>query len=116
MAKKKANAPAEGHTSGQSNRPLSLPAHALTSAQVEEELGGNSLNGLAPEEAAKRIEEFGKNELGDAEGVQPLRIVLAQIANAMTMVSSGVREGGWLRGRGEGECCWDWGERECYRD
>lgn len=88
MAKKKANMPNEGHVSGQSNRPLSLPAHALTYQQVEEELGSNSLNGIAPEEAASRLAEFGSNELGEAEGVQPLRIVVAQIANAMTMVGS----------------------------
>lgn len=102
MAKKKANVPAEGHVSGQSNRPMSLPAHALSSKQVEEELGGNVLNGLAPEEAARRLEEFGKNDLGDAEGVQPLRIVIAQIANAMTMVSFCPR-GRLVRGRERGE-------------
>lgn len=86
MAKKKANVPHEGHISGQSNQPMSLPAHALTYKQVEEELKSNSLNGLSPDDAAARLTEFGKNDLGEAEGVQPLRIVVAQIANAMTMV------------------------------
>lgn len=88
MAKKKANVPHEGHVSGQSNKPMSLPAHALTYQQVEEELKSNSLNGISPEDAAARLAEFGKNDLGEAEGVQPLRIIVAQIANAMTMVSS----------------------------
>lgn len=86
MGKQKANVPHEGHVSGQSNKPMSLPAHALTFQQLEEELKSNSLNGISTEDAAARLAEFGKNDLGDAEGVQPLRIVVAQIANAMTMV------------------------------
>ena len=86
MAKKKANVPHEGHVSGQSNKPMSLPAHALTHRQVEEELKTNSLDGLTPDEATSRHAEYGSNDLGEAEGVQPLRIVIAQIANAMTMV------------------------------
>lgn len=87
MGKKKVNVPHEGHISGQSNEPLSLPAHALTYQQVEEELNTNTLNGLSPEEAASRLTEFGKNDMGDAEGIQPLRIIVAQVANAMTMVT-----------------------------
>ncbi|SPN99231.1 probable Na+-transporting ATPase ENA-1 (sodium P-type ATPase ENA-1) [Cephalotrichum gorgonifer] len=86
MGKQKPGVPNEGHVSGQSNKPLSLPAHALTFQKVEEELGTNTLNGLSPDAAAGRLAEYGPNELGDAEGVQPLRIVIAQIANAMTMV------------------------------
>ena len=86
MAKKKGNAPNEGHVSGQSNRVLSTSAHALTWQQLEQELGSNSLNGISPEEAKSRYDEFGANELGEGEGIQPLRIVIAQIANAMTMV------------------------------
>jgi magnesium-transporting ATPase (P-type) len=74
------------HTSGQSNTPLSAPAHALTHAQLAAELGVDALSGLSAEEAKARLESYGRNELGEAEGVQPLKIVAAQIANAMTLV------------------------------
>lgn len=74
------------HVSGQSNKPLTRPAHALPFQKVAEELGADTLAGLSPAEAKRRLEEFGTNDLGDAEGVQPLKIVIAQVANAMTMV------------------------------
>jgi len=74
------------HVSGQSNKPLSRPAHALTYQQLAEEIGADPLSGLSKDEAKKRVEEFGRNELGEAEGVQPLKIVIAQVANAMTMI------------------------------
>lgn len=86
MGKKKANVPREGHISGQSNNPLTQPAHALTFRQVEDELRSNALSGLAPDDAAARLVTFGSNDLGEAEGVQPIRIIIAQVANAMTMV------------------------------
>lgn len=81
------NKPAETHVSGQANKPMSHPAHALTYDKVIEELGGNGLDGLNPNEAKERLNEYGKNDLGDSEGVQPIRIIIAQIANAMTLVS-----------------------------
>ncbi|KAK0610648.1 hypothetical protein B0T17DRAFT_603270 [Bombardia bombarda] len=91
------------HVSGQSNWPLTRPAHALTHLQVADELGADILVGLSREEAKRRIEEYGRNELGEAEGVQPLKIVIAQIANAMTLVlilamcvSFGIRS--WIEG------------------
>ncbi|KAL2887613.1 Sodium transport ATPase 5 [Ceratocystis lukuohia] len=95
--------PAETHISGQSNIPLSRPAHALAASAVAAELGCNTLTGLDPAVAARRLDEIGPNDLGDAPGVQPLRIVIAQIANAMTMVlimamavSFGIRS--WIEG------------------
>jgi magnesium-transporting ATPase (P-type) len=83
---KNSNMPAEGHVSGQSNQPLSRPAHALTYRKVEEELSAHAMDGLSVAEATTRLEKFGRNDLGDADGVQPIQIVIAQIANAMTMV------------------------------
>jgi Na+-exporting ATPase len=74
------------HVSGQSNTPLSRPAHALAHGDVAKELKTDALDGLSPSEAASRLEKHGKNELGEAEGVQPFKIVIAQVANAMTMV------------------------------
>src|SRR4051794_17648558 len=74
------------HVSGQSNKPLSRPAHALSHVDVAAELKADALAGLSPEEAKRRLEEFGPNDTGEAEGVQPIKIVIAQVANAMTMV------------------------------
>lgn len=74
------------HTSGQANRPLSRPAHALPYATVVQEIKANTEDGLTTGEARSRLESYGRNELGDAGGVQPAKILLAQVANAMTLV------------------------------
>lgn len=86
MVKKKDENALEGHVSGQSNRPLSLPAHSLTVAQVVDELSTELWSGLEDVEAKRRLDEYGSNELGDAESVSPFKILVAQVANAMTMV------------------------------
>ncbi|KAI0017917.1 potassium/sodium efflux P-type ATPase [Xylariomycetidae sp. FL0641] len=87
MASKKKNRdPLEGHVSGQANKPMSRPAHALSYDQVIQELGSDAINGLSEDVAKQRVEEYGKNELGEAEGVSPLKIIIAQVANAMTLV------------------------------
>ncbi|KAJ4189404.1 P-type ATPase [Fusarium solani] len=74
------------HVSGQANKPMSAPAHALTFQQVAEELGANLEDGLTDGEAKNRLEEYGRNEFGAEEGVQPLKIFIGQIANALTLV------------------------------
>lgn len=74
------------HVSGQSNDPISQPAHALSFEQCAEELNADILNGLSEAEAGQRLVKYGNNDLGEAEGIQPLKIILAQVANAMTMV------------------------------
>lgn len=74
------------HISGQSNEPLSKPAHALPYSSVIEETKANAEDGLTEAEAKSRLERYGRNELGDAGGVQPLKILIGQIANAMTLV------------------------------
>lgn len=86
MGQKDIDKAMDSHVSGQSNTPLSQPAHALSAADVASELHVDILSGLSKDEAASRISTYGPNELGDAEGVQPLKIILAQIANAMTLV------------------------------
>ncbi|KAH7085339.1 hypothetical protein BKA63DRAFT_15206 [Paraphoma chrysanthemicola] len=102
MAKKK-GATLEGHVSGQSNRPLSLPAHGLSVAQIVDELSTETWNGLNDAEAKRRLEDYGPNELGEAEGVSVVKILIAQVANAMTLVlimamavSYGIRS--WIEG------------------
>ncbi|KPM46311.1 Sodium transport ATPase 5 [Neonectria ditissima] len=74
------------HVSGQSNTPMTAPAHALTSDQVAEQLQGHTVNGLTATEARKRLEDHGRNEFGEQQGVQPLKILVGQIANALTLV------------------------------
>ena len=74
------------HVSGQSNKPISQPAHALKWAQVADELGADTDDGLSSDDAKKRLEEYGNNELEDAGGVNPGKILLRQVANAMTLV------------------------------
>ena len=86
MAKTREPKSTGGHVSGQSNRPLSRPAHALTHDQLAGELDADVLSGLTAHEAKVRLEQYGRNDLGEEEGVQPLKIIVAQIANAMTLV------------------------------
>ena len=74
------------HVSGQANKPMSAPAHALSYEQVAQELGANLDGGLSPDEAKKRLEEYGRNEFGEQKGVQPIKILIGQIAIAFTLV------------------------------
>ena len=87
MGNKAQDAAVDNHVSGQSNEPMSRPAHALTFDQVVQELQTDTMHGLTSAEAKARHEKFGNNDLGDADGVQPLKIIIAQVANAMTLVS-----------------------------
>lgn len=75
------------HVSGQANTPLSKPAHSLTYDDVAQEIGANKDDGLASSEAKSRLDQYGPNELGDGEGVNPAKILLRQIVNSMTLVS-----------------------------
>lgn len=91
------------HVSGQSNKPISKPAHALTYEQVISELKVDGDDGLTESEAKQRLEEFGNNELDNGPGVNPTKIILKQIANAMMLVllmamavSFGIRS--WIEG------------------
>jgi Na+-exporting ATPase len=83
---KKGSEPFEGHVSGQSNHPLSLPAHSLSLQQVVDELKTDTWSGLDDAEAKRRLDDYGPNELGKVEGVSVIKILIAQAANAMTMV------------------------------
>ena len=76
-----------GHVSGQSNTPMSRTAHELSATDVVRELDANPDAGLTSEEAARRLGIYGPNDLGKQKGVQPIKIFIAQIVNAMTAVS-----------------------------
>jgi len=65
---------------------MSKPAHALKWPQVVEELKADAEDGLSSADAKARLEEYGRNELGDAGGVNPGKILLRQVANAMTLI------------------------------
>ncbi|KAK5127708.1 hypothetical protein LTR08_004317 [Meristemomyces frigidus] len=65
---------------------MSRPAHALRWTAVAEELQANVDVGLTTAEAKQRLEEHGRNELGEAGGVNPGKIMVRQVANAMTLV------------------------------
>ncbi len=86
----------EDHVSGQANKPLSLPPHALSYTDVATEIGANTQDGLAETDVQARLEQYGRNELDDGPGVQPVKILVRQIANAMMLVS----QPGCLRGDG----------------
>ena len=91
MGNKEAGDGNENHVSGQANKPLSAPAHALTYDAVTTELGANKDNGLSSAEAKSRLDEYGRNELDDGPGVQPFKILVRQIANAMMLVERPIR-------------------------
>ncbi|KAK6584732.1 hypothetical protein PZA11_002956 [Diplocarpon coronariae] len=76
----------ERHVSGQANKPLSQPPHALPVDAFVAELSVDSENGLTSEEAKRRLEEYGLNQLDDGPGVQPVKILIRQIANAMILI------------------------------
>ncbi|KAL1296594.1 hypothetical protein AAFC00_000088 [Neodothiora populina] len=76
----------QDHVSGQSNEPLSKPAHALPYSAVVEETKANAEDGITDDDAKARLERFGRNELGESAGPQPLKILIGQVSNAMTLV------------------------------
>jgi magnesium-transporting ATPase (P-type) len=114
-ASKELNEKLNNHQSGQSNDPISGPAHTLSFDDVVKELNSSAIDGLTPEEAKKRLDQYGKNELDNGPGVNPVRILVRQIANAMMLVSSVV----YIRARtprliapgaflGHGRVFWNW--------
>lgn len=88
--KKEVQAKLDAHQSGQSNEPISAPAHTLAFADVVQQLKSSAEDGLTPDEAKKRLEQYGKNELDNGPGVNPVKILIRQIANAMMLVSAPV--------------------------
>jgi len=74
------------HVSGQANKPLSQPPHALSSSDFISEIQAVPEDGLTSAEAESRLETYGTNELDDGPGVQPIKILIRQIANAMILV------------------------------
>ena len=89
--------------SGQSTISLSSPAHCLSSGAVVDELGSSGVDGLTRTEAESRLQRVGNNELDHGPRVNPAKILLRQVANAMMLVlilamavSFGIRS--WIEG------------------
>lgn len=76
----------ENHVSGQSNKELTKLAHTLEVDDLVRQLESNVDSGLSHDEATKRFEQYGPNELDDGPGVQPIKILIRQVANAMMLV------------------------------
>jgi len=72
------------HRSGGS--PLSQAAHSLTYEAVIKELSTELDEGLSPDEATRRLEQYGPNKLDEGEGVSVVKILVRQVANAMMLV------------------------------
>ena len=73
--------------SGSGNKPLSKPAHALTHQADTAELQADNDAGLTQADAKVRLQLYGPNDVGYGAGVQPAKILLRQVANAMTLVT-----------------------------
>lgn len=91
MAGKSRDDTEASHVSGQANEPLSGLPHTLTVEQIVQETGANSNDGLTSAEAEARLQKYGPNELDDGPGVSPVKILIRQCANAMTLVKRTTR-------------------------
>jgi magnesium-transporting ATPase (P-type) len=74
------------HTSGQEDEPLSALPHAMSVEQLLEEAKTDQLNGLTASNAQSRLGRNGSNELDEGPGISPIKILVRQVANAMTLV------------------------------
>ena len=89
--KGKKQEPGRAHVSGQANVPLSGLPHTLTIDQIASEIGANLIDGLTTAEVQARLNTYGPNELDDGPGVSPVKILIRQVANAMTLVKRTTR-------------------------
>ncbi len=62
------------------------PWHALETAEVVRLLGTDPAQGLGAEEAARRLEEFGLNELVEERRISPLSLFLSQFKNVLILI------------------------------
>ena len=65
-----------------------IPWHSMEVDQVLKRLESSS-NGLTGEEARRRLEEYGPNELKREEGISPLRIFVSQFESPLIMLLLG---------------------------
>lgn len=65
---------------------LGGPAHTQSFKDVLQKLSVNQESGLSDDEVNKRRDLYGPNQLDEGPGVQPFRILVHQVANALTLV------------------------------
>jgi Ca2+-transporting ATPase len=63
--------------------------HQLDEAGLAQALGTDPGRGLAPEEAQRRLAEYGANELEEKQGESPLKLLLHQFKDFMVLVLVG---------------------------
>ncbi len=63
-----------------------LPAHALGSAEVLAALATDPISGLSEPEAARRLEQYGPNELHAWRRISPLTVFLRQFQNVLVVI------------------------------
>ncbi|MGQ0723324.1 MAG: cation-translocating P-type ATPase [Candidatus Eiseniibacteriota bacterium] len=60
--------------------------HSLDAASALRELGTDPASGLSDEEVARRLEQYGANELRQEGGVSPLSLLLRQFKNTLLII------------------------------
>lgn len=86
---------------GSGGSPLSQPAHMLTYEDAIKQLTTELDDGLPPDEARRRLQQYGPNQLDEGEGVSLVKIFVRQVANAMMLVRDCcllyLSRGNWLK-------------------
>ena len=65
---------------------LNQPAYRLRPDEIAKHLDTNMERGLSKQEAKRRHEVVGNNSLEGGEGVSIVRVLVRQVANALTLV------------------------------
>lgn len=82
----KSSAKKAGQT-GDDAQLLSQPAHCIAAGEVLTQLRSDAQGGLTDAEVSERQEIHGANALEGSGGAGPIRILMNQVLNALTMVS-----------------------------
>jgi len=71
---------------------LEQPAYLLKPDEVARQLGTNFEEGLSKQEAKRRHGLVGDNALEGGEGVSIWRVLVRQVANALTLVTPNIQD------------------------
>ena len=66
---------------------LAHPAYRLSPEEIARQLNADLVQGLAKQEARTRLDVVGENALEGGGGVSIWKVLLRQVANALTLVS-----------------------------
>ena len=66
--------------------PVTLAWHTLEPARIAERLHTHPTRGLSPEEAARRLVDYGPNELQAAQRISPWALLLEQFKNILILI------------------------------